>query len=387
MGRATGIGGALLALALAWPSSAAAEEEDGLSPHPAAAIAAPEPTERLYPKAVSGFLLANGLLQSVPSAIPKNRTDYNLTTVVGASASGHPFEHIDYIAYVTGNLSTDAINGTAGSFQPEQIAVTYKPLDGFSVQGGYLRIPLSIGQATVIANSLFPTRAEPTALFQGGADAGLLASYESPEGRLRVKAGLFDGLSLRYATSNVTTKGEVLSGYAEVSPLGAMSPLEGDFKGSPFRFSLTGALVYRNGSAFAPNGYRTADFNEFRLALSLRAAVRGLYVQGEYLQSSSVNDIIGRRRISRGAYGEASYHVLPKERLGLAPMARLGWSEQDADFFPLHVITGHAGLALYPRGDLAQRGGVRLVIEYLSERHIEERETAYGGLASVMARF
>ena len=68
-------------------------------------------------------------------------------------------------------------------------------------------------------------------------------------------------------------------------------------------------------------------------------------------------------------------------------MFRLGWSEGDAEFYPLHIVTGNAGLALYPRGDLADRGSVRIIIEYQSERRIEEGETGYGVIASVLARF
>ena len=391
MGRAARIGGAILALVLARPGAArGAEADDGLSAFPPAATIQPDkPTvaDRLYPKAASGFLLVNGNFQSVPSAVARSRADYGVSAVVGVSASGHPWEGWDYLGYVTASIGADAVNGASGSFSPEQITISYHPTKSLTLAGGYLRLPFSIGQATVIANSLFPTRPEPSGLFQGGADAGILATYESPEARVRVKAGLFDGVSLLSAIPFSTTRGPVLAAYTEVAPLGAMSPLEGDFKGSPFRFALTGGIVYRRGSVYRTDGLLGTSFDDVRLALSLRIAVKGFYAQGEYLQDASHGSLDVRDRVSRGAYGEVSYHVLVGEKIGLSPLARVGWSAQDATFFPLHVVTAHAGLALYPRGDLAQRGGVRLVLEYLSERHIEESETAYGGLASVLTRF
>jgi len=367
-----------------------ADADDGLSAFPPAATIQPDkPTvaDRLVPKSASGFILVNGNFQSVPSAVAKSRADYGVSTVVGVSAAGHPWEGWDYLGYVTASIGADAVNGASGSFSPEQITITYHPITGLSLAGGYMRLPLSIGQATVIANSLFPTRPEPTGLFQGGADAGLLATYESPEARVRVKAGLFDGVSLFNPAVTTTTRGPVLSAYTELAPLGAMSPLEGDFKGSPFRFALTGGLVYRHGNVFRTDGSEGTSLDDVRLAVSLRVALKGFYAQGEYLQDTNRRTYAAGDLVSRGAYVEASYHVLVGEKIGLSPLTRVGWSVQDAEFFPLHVVTAHAGLALYPRGDLAQRGGVRLVLEYLSERHIEEGETAYGALASVLARF
>lgn len=394
MGRATRISGVILALVLAVPGRAraagSAEADDGLSAFPPAATIQPDKpsvTDRLVPKSAAGFILVNGNFQSVPSAVAKSQADYGVSTVIGVSASGHPWEHWDYLGYVTASIGADAVNGASGSFSPEQITITYHPTGTVSLAGGYLRIPFSIGQATVIANSLFPTRPEPTAAFQGGADAGLLATYESPEGRVRVKGGLFDGLSLVSAVPAATTRGPVFSAYAELAPLGAMSPLEGDFKGSPFRFALTGGLVYRHGSVYRADGFQGTSLEDVRFALSLRVAFKGFYAQGEYLQDAGHGELNVRTRLSRGTYGEASYHVLVGEKIGISPLVRVGWSVQDEGFFPLHIVTAHAGLALYPRGDLAQRGGVRLVLEYLSERHIEESETAYGGLASILARF
>ena len=377
-----------LALALGTARARADEASAEITAHPVAALEGSDSLlEKLAPANVGGFVLANGAVQSVPSATPRNQTDYNLTSVFGISASGHPFEKWEYRGFITANVSTSALNGTGGGFSPEYIAFTYHPVDHVRLEGGYIRIPFSVGQSTVITNSMFPTRPQPTELFQGGADAGLLASYESPEGRLRARIGVFDGLSLNTSVPNHTTRGPVGSVSTEISPLGGMPGIEGDYKDSPFRFALAAGAIYRAGTAYDPKGYEGIGVHDFGIALAARFSLHGLYGQAEYLQDVRTDDLSGRPHLTRGAYGETSYHVRVRRRVGLSPMFRLGWSEADAQFFPLHIVTGNAGLALYPRGDLANRGSVRIIVEYQSERRIEEGETGYGVLASVLANF
>ena len=371
------------------PTLALADDDSGeITAHPVAALEGSDSLlEKLAPANASGFVLANGAIQSVPSAVPRNQTDYNLTSVFGISAAGHPFEKWEYRAFITANVSTSALNGTGGGFSPEYIAFTYHPTDTVRIEGGYIRIPFSVGQSTVITNSMFPTRPQPTELFQGGADAGLLASYETLEGRLRAKVGVFDGLSLNTSVPNHTTRGPVGSIATEISPLGGMPGIEGEYKDSPFRFALAAGAIYRSGTAYDPRGYEGLGVKDVGIALAARFSLHGLYGQAEYLQDVRTDDLSGRPHLTRGAYGETSYHVRVRRRVGLSPMFRLGWSEGDAEFYPLHIVTGNAGLALYPRGDLADRGSVRIIIEYQSERRIEEGETGYGVIASVLARF
>ena len=134
------------------------------------ARAAEEPTPFLVPKSATGFLLLNGTLQSVPSAIARSQTDYGIGGTVGVSASGRPWAKWDYLAYVTAAVGADAVNGTYGVIAPEQITVRFTPVKALTFQAGFLRIPFSIAQSTVITNSMFPTRPEPTNLFQSGAD-------------------------------------------------------------------------------------------------------------------------------------------------------------------------------------------------------------------------
>ncbi len=386
MARSTGIAVAV-ALALGSASARAdAPAPDSVSPHPVAATGDDESLGKdLVPKRVFGFVLANGSLTHVPTSVARTRTTYQLASVLGLSAAGHPLEKWEYEAFITTNVNTD-INGTSGSFAPELIALTYKPIDHVSLRIGYMRIPFSVGQSSVITNSMFPTRPQPTQLFQGGADAGFLAGYDSEGGKLRGRLGVFDGLSLNTVVPDHTTRGPVISVSTEVSPLGEMPRIEGDYKKSDFRFALAAGLVYRVGTAFDRSGYSGLGVDDLGVAFAARMAFKGLYVQGEYLQYRRTDTLSGRPRVTRGTYGEASYHVRVK-RMGLSPMARLGWSEGDAGFYPLEIITGNVGFAFFPRGDLDDRGRVRLVLEYQGERRVAEGETGYGALGSVMARF
>jgi hypothetical protein len=166
-----------------------------------------------------------------------------------------------------------------------------------------------------------------------------------------------------------------------------MLPVEADFGQTGLRFALGGGALYRTGTTYDPSGYRGLHITDTRFAAALRVSFKGLFAQGEYLQAVESDPLNGRPRIARGAYGEASYLIAASKKLGLAPLARLGWSVQDENFFPLHIVTGHVGLAAYPASESSPPGTVRFVLEYQSERHIEEGETAYGGLFSVMVRF
>lgn len=369
------------------------DAEKAIAPHPSAAMAkegeaaAQEEPPNIVPKFATGFVMATTGVAAVPAAVPKNRLDYTLQGIAGIAAVGTPWEKWDYLAYIITTVQASAISGTAGSVAPEQITIRYSPTKEFSLQAGYMRMPFSLAQSAVIANAMFPTRPEPTIIFQGGADAGLMAGYETKEGELRVKAGLFDGLSLGLTLPQLITRGPVVVASIEVSPLGGMKAQEADFGESPFRIMVSGSFLYRSASAYDPTGYAGLDLQDTRFTGALRLGFKGIFVQGEYLQAVQTDDRSNRARITRGAYGEASYYAAIKKKVGISPLARIGWSEQDESFFPLHVVSLHGGLAFYPRGDVPDPGVLRFVLQYRSERRIEERETGYGGVLSAMLRF
>lgn len=355
---------------------APAESSDGESDAP-----------NIVPKFASGFLMATATSQAIPNTVPRHQFDVGLQGVIGVAAAGTPWEKWDYLAYLIASVSADAINGTGGVVAPDQITLRFSPVKSLSFQAGWMRMPFSLSQSSTITNSMFPTRPEPTLIFQAGADAGLLASYETSSGVVRAKAGLFDGLSLGLTLPQHVTRGPVLTLFAEVAPLGGMKPQETADGDTPFRFALSASLLHRDGTAYDPSGFEGLDVHDTRFTAALKLGYKGAFLQGEYLQAVQSDTLSSRTRIARGAYGEASYYVALRKKIGLSPISRVGWSVQDEEFFPLHILTFHAGLAFYPRADLTDPSSLRFIIQYRSERHVEEKETGYGGLVSGMIRF
>lgn len=366
------------------------DEGDGSdepTPHPAAAIAKDEEEEAppIVPKFATGFVMLTSSFQAIPRAVPRNRYDASLFGIAGVAAVGQPAPKWDYLAYVLALVSTSAVNGTSGGITPEQITLRYTPTKPLSFTAGWMRMPFSLSQSSVIFTSMFPTRPEATTLFYTGADAGLLAAFESEI--VHAKAGLYDGSSLGLTTPQLTTRGPVTTVNLEVTPLGAMPALEADFGATPFRFGVALSGLHRASRAFEPRGYEALEMTDVRFGVSLRASYRGLFAQGEYLQSIQTDDLSRRTRITRGAYGEGSAYFPIKKALGLSPVARLSWSVQDGTFFPLHVIAFQSGIALYPRADLPDPSVLRFILQYRTERRVEELEVAHGVLFSGMYRF
>jgi hypothetical protein len=375
------------------PSAADPGEDDTPTPHPAAALAKDggegeqEQAAQLVPKFATGFVLVTASYQAIPRAVPRNRYDGSLSSVAGVAAVGQPLEKWDYLAYVLASLQASAVSGTGGAVSPEQITIKYTPTKPFSLQAGWMRLPFSLSQSSVIATSMFPTRPEASSVFQTGADAGLLAAWDPTSGLVHVKAGVFDGLSLGLTIPQLTTRGPVTAASVEVTPLGPMKALEADFGETPFRVGLSASALYRSAKAFDPRGYEALTMHDARFALALRASWRGAFLQGEYLQAVQTDDLSRRPRLTRGAYAEASYYLAVKKKLGLSPVARVSWSVQDESFFPLHVMALQAGLALYPRGDIPDPSALRFILQYRGERRVEELEVAHGAILSGMYRF
>lgn len=368
-----------------------AHAEGSTSPHPAAATAPPgageEEASQLVPKFATGFAMATATMQSIPAAVARNQLDYGLLGLLGVGAVGSPWEKWDYVAYLIGSIQSSAVGGTGGGVMAEQITLRFSPTKEFSVQAGWMRMPFSLAQAAVIITSMFPTRPEATHFFHTGADAGVQLGYETASGVVRVRGGVFDGLSLGFTLPQHTTRGPVSVLSIELSPLGAMKPQEADFGDTPFRFAVTGAVLYRKSNAYDPTGFKGLNVEDVRFAGAIRAGYKGFFLQGEYLQAGLSDDLSARPRIVRAAYGEASFYTAIKKKVGISPIARVEWSEHDANFFPLHVTTLHAGVAVFPSADIPDPSALRFILNYRGERRVEEFETAHGVVLSGMYRF
>jgi hypothetical protein len=388
----------LLALvAIARPAAGANEEEistphpaaaeaPASSPHPIAAIEnAPAPAPALA--GLSGFLTTTGAATDIPGTIPSHMVAYTLQGAAGASASGTLPANVEYTAYIIVGVSAGNLTPTGASVAPEQITVGYTPIEGFSFHAGYMRIPFSVAQSSVITQSMFPNRPGPTELFQSGADSGFMAGYDHPGGYVRARIGAFDGSSLGLTVPDHVTRGPVFSTFVDVAPFGAMPPLEGDPERGKFRMAMGAGALYRGANVYDTTGYDALHIRNIRLAGALRIAWAGVFVQGELLRSIQTDDKSDRVAAATGTYAQGSYYVPVTANVAIAPIARIGLSIRDQDFFPRRVVSFDSGLALYPHAELQRPGALRIVAEYDSERRIDEGETAYGALISGLLAF
>jgi hypothetical protein len=336
-----------------------------------------------------GFTLASGGGASIAGALPVQQLSYFLQGVAGVWVAGAVTKQWSYRAYVLGSVSySSAIpSTTTAAISPEQITVSYSPIENLSFQIGYMRIPFSIAQDVVITQSMFPNRPAPTSVFQQGADAGLLGTYAPVPGILQLKLGVFDGLSLGLLVPNAVTRGPVFSGFVEVTPFGAMPPLEGDLERGKLRLSIGTGAIYRSATVYDATGYDALHTRDLRLSGALRAAWLGLFVQGEVLRRVETDDLSQRPSTATGTYAQGSYFFPVTKRIGLAPIARVGYSNTDEVFAPNRVVSLEAGLALYPHAETSQPGLLRVVVEYTQENRVDLRETSRGGLTSAMLVF
>jgi hypothetical protein len=69
----------------------------------------------------------------------------------------------------------------------------------------------------------------------------------------------------------------------------------------------------------------------------------------------------------------------------VAPLARLGWAEEDQEFMPRETVWTEIGLALYPHP--ADPEAIRIIVQYLGQRQVTERESAHGAALQAQLTF
>ena len=400
-------------------SPALAQDDDGLSAFPAAATAPPKEGADAVPFSfrqpvgwkdlaskidISGYLLPQFELVSIPSALPRDRTQYGAKgTRAGFAFYGTPWPDFTYFAHITVSpagtenltlLSTGAqpsvgftvSTATQTSVDIEEASVGYRPTKWLLFRTGLLRVPFSLGQVTPIPEQMFPFRPPITGEFESGTDASLLATLNLFDQRLFVNAGVFLGTSLGALNPNETVRGPAFIGSVVAQPLGAMSMREGDENRGPFRFALGFGTIYRSAKAFDPTGYEASTFDDVRFAAWARASFKGVYVQGEYLRRLRTDDLSGRPQKSEGGYGEASYFQ-PIRSVGLGPILRAGVIQTSADFSPLKFTDFEGGLSFFPRGKEAEPEKLRIQVLYLVAKTSPLDEIEREGLIQLQLEF
>lgn len=405
----------LVRLAVAQPQSMPGGIDDAVSivadagplPTPLAdggapAAAAKDTGPSLTRVELQGYVNVGVGMTGRPGALPRDRITYGLrSSVAGIILRGNPFEHFSYtvhfginpeaIRLVTDvdlvNVSGDGrvINSTTRgrrvTFVPvEEVSIAYAPIEELEIKAGHFYMPFSPGAAVLITSQMFPTRPGPTQIFMTGADQGIMTSAALLDRRILFALGAYNGSSLGLALPQTTALGPAYSFFFDVHPLGKMPRVEGDPNRGPFRFALGGGAIYRTGVLFDTTGYESTRFREVRLDAAVRASFLGVFLQGEVLRRLQTDELSLRPLSATGAYVQGSYFQPLGDKIAIAPLARYGVVTQDEGFAPRTITEIEAGIAFYPRADLAEPNKLRFILQYDGEIRQPEDEIAHGAV-------
>ncbi len=367
---------------------------------------------------ISGYVQPQFTFRVRDNARPRDQREFGAgATRAGFVLSGEPVRRWFYtIHLVVGATIVDTITGvdvidqngdgtvddvsTRSEPVPglfiERLSVRYRPVDAKRSRGegtlvhvdlelGQLRIPWTVQQKVFNAALMFPSRSTPNAVFLLGTDLGALAAVGVLQDRVELSTGIFNGTGLAIGRSN--ERGALFSGRIDVNPLGGFNYAESDLERGRFRFGVgTGALFFPSRIYDdAGNDTRTRA-RDLRVSTSVRLAVRGFYLQAEYLRRQRTDSLSSLPRVADGAYVQGSMFFALPRRMGIAPIGRFGWTTTDQRADPRTVFYGEAGLALYV-GDGERPDALRVLVQYLGENRISEYERADGAATQLQLRF
>ena len=104
----------------------------------------------------------------------------------------------------------------------------------------------------------------------------------------------------------------------------------------------------------------------------------------ELLRRQRTDSLSSRAQIATGAYAQTSF-TFPAGPVLVAPLGRLGWAEEDQEFMPRETVWTEIGLALYPHP--ADPEAIRIIVQYLGQRQVTERESAHGAALQAQLTF
>ncbi len=381
----------LVALAILVASSPALAQDEDVAATPAA-----DGGERSWN--LSGYLQPQVGLTYRPSGLPRDRVEYGAAaTAAGIEITGQPWEHWSYHVHlivagesqevVTGVESVDS-NGdgvpddvsTDSAINPslavERAAITYQPLPLVGVVVGQMRIPFTVQEQSPQTSLMFPRRSGPNEVFLKGPDLGALAVLTLPGDRVRASLGAFNGSGAPVGESE--ERGLVYSLRADLNPLGAFPFGEGDLERGRLRIGFGAGFLYYPARVYDASGYLGTRIRDLRASASFRLAVRGLYLQTEVLRRQRTDSLSSRPVVATGAYGQGSWFLPIRAPIGLAPIARVGYSAEDQGFDPRNTLFLEAGITVYPRPD--EPDDLKVIAQYLGERRLTEGEDAHGAI-------
>lgn len=355
-----------------------------------------------------GYLRPELVFTMRPDALPRDEYEYGIgTSRAGLLIGGEPVRGFHASLHLVLGASTDDIIGAVdpidrdGDGSPDDIdatsrpsaslavataLVTWRPDPRLAITVGRRRIPFTASTSTLINKQVFAAPPVVQEAFTRGTDLGIFVTGSTPDHRLIVSGGLWNGSGRESAYVPQFGRGILASARIDFSPLGAMPFEEGDLKRGPPRFSLGSGLLYHALTQFDMAGFEGAKQRDLRASFSARVTARGFYFQTEVLRRQITDNLSSRPDASTAAYAQTSYY-LPVGQVGLAPMARFSWLRIDEHVAPKTGSAWEAGLAVYPRPKSANPDYVRLVVQYIGRVDPITGETIHSGVSQLRLRW
>jgi hypothetical protein len=347
---------------------------------------------------LGGYLQPQVGMTYRPSALPRDRMEYGAAaTAAGIEITGQPWTHWGYdVHLIVAGESREVVTGvesvdTNGDGVPDDVStdseitptlaveratINYQPLPLVGAVVGQMRIPFTVQEQSPQTSLMFPRRSGPNEVFLKGPDLGALAVLTLKDDLVRASLGAFNGSGA--PVGETEERGLVYSLRADVNPLGPFPFGEGDLERGRLRIGLGAGFLYYPARVYDASGYLGTRIRDLRASASFRLAARGLYLQAEILRRQRTDSLSSRPVVATGAYSQASYFLPLRAPIGLAPIARVGYSAEDQSFAPRNTLFLEAGLTVYPMPD--EPDDLKIVAQYLGERRLTEDEDAHGAI-------
>jgi hypothetical protein len=391
------------------PADAPATTEAAPKPAAQPAEAAPKPPEPEKKKEpiveLHGYVQPQFGVRNRPQALPRDRWEYGgLSSRAGIIISGTPVSTFSYVVHlsidvrgllvITGVELIDkngdgSIENLTLTRRPaigtlfEEVTMSWKPLDFFTLKLGAMRMPFTVALRSVNTNLMFANRPGANEIFQSGSDQGVLAAGDWLDGRIQASLGAFTGTSLGLLPADTDARGLLYSARVDGNPLGKLPRAETDFERGPFRFGLGAGMLYRSGTLYSKAGYELAEVRDTRISASVRLAWWGLFVQAEALRRLASDNVSSRPDQASGGYAQASFFfpISTELGIGMAPIARVGLMTENELTLPRRTLFLEGGLAVFPNINAPRPEGLRFLVQYIGERRTPEEEQAHAVIA------
>jgi len=333
--------------------------------------------------AIEGYLRPVYELTYRPNAIPLDEyTTGMIGSEAGVSMYGSPLDKFSYDVFLIFGVNGPAITNSSGgvSVSVEEAAVAYHPNGNWDLKVGQMRIPFTVDHMSPNTVLMFPNRAPPNEAFLAGTDLGVLGTFHLSDDLLRVSAGIFNGNELDPVPPS-QVRGILYAMRADLTFFGRPFPMvQGDFERGALRLGVGAGLLYHPYYVYDATGANPQRNDDLRFTGSLRAAVAGLYLQGEIYHQQALNQKLNLLTVSDGAYLQAGFY-LP---IGVEPIARFGYVDLDETNNPRYSNFPEVGINFYPHPQANKPWTLKLSLLYQGENDVTQNDIAHALVFSIL---